>query len=166
MAETLRKLRNYGQRLRYDHELAGYNSRLDELHAAVLREKLKHLERWTQRRIAIAATYDQSLANKPIWKLPSVSDASRCVYHLYPIQVDRRDETLQSLKAAAIESLVHYPALIPEQECYRTTQKALASEKWPIAYAASRRLLSLPINPYVMDQEVKQVISTLAQALS
>jgi dTDP-4-amino-4,6-dideoxygalactose transaminase len=159
LAANLRKLRNYGQRVRYDHELAGYNSRLDELQAAVLREKLKPLETWTKRREEIARQYDETFPS--IWKLPRAGDG-RCVYHLYPIQVTDRDGLLRKLKAAEIEGSVHYPTLIPEQECYLDLMGGKKAEAlWPVAASASRRLVSLPINPYVTDIEVKKITETL-----
>lgn len=158
LAAKLRKLRNYGQRVRYDHELTGYNSRLDEVHAAVLREKLKPLDRWTERREAIALRYDRALPG--IWKLPTAGEG-RCVYHLYPIQTDDRDGMLAKLKSAGIEGSVHYPTLIPEQECYGIASAEEALNKWPVSVRASRRLVSLPINPYVTDDEVATIVATV-----
>lgn len=155
IAKKLKKLRNYGQRVRYDHELPGYNSRLDEIHAAVLREKLLPLEAWTRRREEIAVLYDQGLPS--IWKLPQTKEG-RCVYHLYPIQVPDRDALLTKLKDAGIEGAIHYPTLIPEQECYRSSLHVDAKIQWPVALQATRRLLSLPINPYVTDEEVEKII--------
>jgi dTDP-4-amino-4,6-dideoxygalactose transaminase len=162
IAAKLRKLRNYGQRVRYDHELAGYNSRLDELHAAILREKLKPLERWTKRREEIARKFDAGLTD--VWKLPSAG-SGRAVYHLYPIQLENRDGLLAKMKTAGIEGGVHYPTLIPEQECYRVTGTQDASKSWPVAFAATRRLVSLPINPYTTDEEVATIIDCVKRPL-
>jgi dTDP-4-amino-4,6-dideoxygalactose transaminase len=160
IAESLRKWRHYGQRARYDHELPGYNSRLDEVHAAILREKLKHLDRWNERRREMATAYNQSLGK--IWKLPL---SSRSVFHLYPIQVDHRDALLNGLKAAGIEGAVHYPTLIPEQECYKESNYGASESLWPIAFQASRRLVSLPVNPYLTDSEIDQISSVLSDLI-
>jgi dTDP-4-amino-4,6-dideoxygalactose transaminase len=153
--QKLLKLRNYGQRARYDHEMTGYNSRLDELHAAVLREKLRELDRWNARRSKIASIYDARA--KSTWTLPAALGAAKNAYHLYPIQVEDRDAMVATLKAHGIESLIHYPMLLPEQDAYAAYGYQKAEAAWPVAYNASRRLLSLPINPYVTDDEAEMV---------
>ena len=182
LAKKLRQLRNYGQRGRYEHILAGFNSRLDELHAAVLRVKLQHLPEWTARRQKSAARYDRAMTEAKIWHLPHADSlkatGSESVYHLYPIQVPAQgqrslpdgetEKLLAQFKENGVEALIHYPTLIPEQACYREKPfGALNAEKtWPVAFHASRNLLSLPINPFLTDEEIGTAAATALQILA
>ncbi len=151
-----RSIRNYGQSARYVHDELGLNSRLDELHAAILREALlPRLQAWTERRREIARQYREALGGTALTPLP-LTDAGGCVYHLFPIRVrgGTRDDFREFLSAARIESGVHYPTLT-------FAQKAIADEysnlEAPLALAISNEQVSLPIHPLITDDEVSHV---------
>jgi dTDP-3-amino-3,4,6-trideoxy-alpha-D-glucose transaminase len=151
-----RSMRNYGQSAHYVHDELGLNSRLDELHAAILREALlPRLQAWTERRREIAGRYREALDGTAVSPLP-ITDAGGCVYHLFPIRVrvGTRDAFRDFLAAAKIESGVHYPTLT-------FAQKAIAGEysdvQAPLALAIANQQVSLPIHPLITDDEVSRV---------
>ncbi len=152
----LKKLRSHGEKKKYEHEFAGYNSRLDTLQAAILRVKLKYLDKWTNRRIEIAGKYDQKLTNV---KTPKVNAGSRHVYNLYTILTSDREGLQGFLKDRDIGTAVHYPIAMPFQEAF----KELGYKKWdfPIAENASAQVLSIPLYPELTDQQVDQVVAAV-----
>jgi dTDP-3-amino-3,4,6-trideoxy-alpha-D-glucose transaminase len=148
LAEQARVLRSYGETSRYRHEQIGYNSRLDELQAAILRTAiLPRLDQWLARRRAIAAAYLNGGA------------APESSWHLFPVHVppDRRADFLSHLKSAGIVAGIHYPTPIPDQPALATTTIELADD-----CSTARRIcaseVSLPIHPYLTDDEVARVI--------
>lgn len=160
LAERLRKLRNYGSSVKYHHEFAGVNSRLDELQAAVLRVKLPHLEAENAARRRVAAAYLEALDGLPL-ALPEVAAGAEPVWHLMVVASERRGALQQALGAAQIGHLVHYPIA-----CHR--QGAYADQAWPalpIAEQLQDRVLSLPIAPYMGPDEVAEVAAVLRRAL-
>jgi len=150
-------LRNYGQSARYVHNELGLNSRLDELHAAILLDALlPRLKAWTERRREIARLYREALSGTALTPLP-ITDADGCVYHLFPIRVrgGTRDTFRQFLSAAGIDSAVHYPTLT-------FAQKAIADQysdlEAPLALAIADEQVSLPIHPLLTDDDISRVI--------
>lgn len=156
IADKVRVLRNYGSKLKYQHEELGYNSRLDELQAALLRVKLRHLDDANRRRSAVAARYQRELAGAAI-ELPQVVAGAESVWHLYVIQAERRDALQQQLKARGIETLIHYPIPPHLQACYRG-QVAAAQ---PVAERLSQRILSLPMSPTLSAADQARVIEAI-----
>jgi len=161
LADKLRKLRNYGQTTRYTHQSRGCNSRLDELQAAILRVKLRHLDRHNQRRQAIAAIYDELLLGLVT---PRVAANAEHVYHLYVIRDQRRDQLMAALKARDIGTLIHYPVPIHLQESHRDL--GLAAGSLPNTEKAAREILSLPLYIGLSDDEVKAVCMTIQELRS
>jgi dTDP-4-amino-4,6-dideoxygalactose transaminase len=160
LAARARVLRNYGQSTQYVHEELGLNSRLDELHAAVLRRAfLPRLTSWTSRRREIASRYLDGIRSRSVKALAPPSD-SQPVWHLFPVLVapDRRDSFREHLKARGVLSGVHYPRLIPDQEALRggVSFQIVGELTNARRFAASE--VSLPIHPYMTDSEVDQVI--------
>ena len=155
-AERLRKLRNYGQTTRYSHQSRGTNSRLDELQAALLRVKLRYLDRHNRRRRQIAALYD---ANLPSVATPGDAPDRRHVYHLYVIRDPERDQLMAALKEREIGTLIHYPIPIHLQESHqdlgRVAGSLLETEK------AAREILSLPLYIGLSDEDVLRVCSEI-----
>jgi dTDP-4-amino-4,6-dideoxygalactose transaminase len=152
LAEQLRRLRSYGATHKNHHELPGYNSRLDELQAAVLRVKLRHLPTWTQQRRQLATWYTAYLADIPSLQVPAVASGAAPVWHLYVVHTARRDALRQHLAAQGIETLVHYP--VPPH-----SQPAYAPLGWPagalpIAEALAATCLSLPLWPGMTENMV------------
>ena len=157
IAERLRKLRQHGQREKYVHDSLGWSSRLDELQAAVLRVKLRHLDRWTDRRRLLAERYQTGLAGLPL-SLPEERPGDRAVYHLFTVATARRDDLKKHLAARGIASAVHYPIPLHLQAPYRHVGSAL-----PVSERASREVLSLPLFPELELGEVDTVITAVRE---
>lgn len=155
LAARLRILRNYGSRVKYVHELTGYNSRLDPIQAAVLRVKLACLDEWNERRRALARQYQSGLAGLGL-TLPAVPSWAEPVWHLYVIRHSRRDVLQQALQAACIQTLVHYPTPPHLQQAYASSGWAHGS--LPLAEQLAGQVLSLPIGPHLSDDHAHEVI--------
>ncbi len=167
LAERLRTLRNYGSRTKYVHETLGVNSRLDELQAAVLRVKLRHLDRWNERRREVAAHYLAALADLAPTTgltLPAVPAWAEPVWHLFVVRSPERDRLQQHLKAQGIETLVHYPTPPHRQGAYRHLE--LLPGRLPLAEALHEQVLSLPLGPHLTGAGVAAVVSSLRDAHS
>jgi dTDP-4-amino-4,6-dideoxygalactose transaminase len=161
LAERLRLLRNYGQTDRYHHQIEGMNSRLDELQAAVLRVKLRHLDDWTAARRERAARYAERLrAVAP----PAEATWARHVYHLYVVCVPRRESVQAALAAAGIGTLVHYPIAAHLQPAY--AHLAVARGSLRITERLADEVLSLPLYPELPLEQVDLVADTLNRILS
>ncbi len=156
VAARVRALGNYGSRKKYVHDLAGTNSRLDEIQAAVLRVKLQHLDSWNARRRIVAERYTQELAGVPGLCLPSVLPGREHVWHLYVVDHELRDELQQHLATSGIQTLVHYP--IPPHLSGAFSSLGLGEGTFPIAEKAARTHLSLPIGPHLSEKDVTRVI--------
>ncbi len=146
-------LRNYGQENRYHHQIKGINSRLDEIQSAILSVKLKKLDEFISARRRIAKLYHEQLKNVQHIKLPQERKNGEHAYHLFVIEVDRRDELRDYLKANNVECLVHYPIPIHKQECC----KEYNAVSLPKTELLANRILSIPIHPYLTEDEVKTV---------
>lgn len=159
LAEKARTLRNYGQTNHYDHSQLGLNSRLDELHAAVLNEALlPNLAKWTEARRRTAEKYLTQIKHPSI-RLLSPNPAMKPVWHLFPILADEglRDQLQAHLEACGIMTGVHYPRLICDQTALKKSSWEAASELTNARRFASCEL-SLPIHPFLTEQEVETVI--------
>jgi dTDP-4-amino-4,6-dideoxygalactose transaminase len=157
LASRARSLRNYGQSARYVHDELGLNSRLDELHAAILKDALlPRMGTWTQRRREIARRYREALDGVALTPLP-INDPEGCVYHLFPVRVRRgtRDAFRDFLSAGGIDNAVHYPTLVFAQKAIADRHPGLEA---PVALTISNQQVSLPIHPLVTDDEVSRVI--------
>lgn len=155
LATQIRKLRNHGSLKRSHHSL-GYNSRLDDIHAAVLRVKLQHLNRWNQRRRNLAKIYDTGLADAPI-ALPFTPAGYEHVYHLYVIECQNRDALQAYLASQGITALTHYPIAIHQQEGFPWGHPARV-HSLPVTEKSAASVLSLPMYPELTDHEVERVV--------
>jgi dTDP-4-amino-4,6-dideoxygalactose transaminase len=164
LAERVHMMRNYGQRAKYEHVYLAWNRRLDTMQAAVLRVKLPHLDAWNQSRRRIASLYGELLAGSPSVLLPHSAPDVEHVYHLYVIQVDGRDLVQADLAARGIGTGIHYPLPIHLQEAYRG--QGFGPGSFPVAEAAARRVLSLPIYPELTEADVRRVAGTVAERVS
>lgn len=162
LAERIRLLRNYGSRVKYRHEAAGYNTRLDELQAAFLRERLQHLDADNARRRQIARHYGESLRDLPGLMLPHDPAEAQPVWHLYVVRHPQRDRLGAELQARGIGTLVHYPTPAHRQAAYG----AFATAALPIADRLSAEVLSLPIDPTLSDEGVAAVVAAVRSACS
>ena len=152
VAEKLRLLRDYGQIKRYSHTIKGYNSRLDEIQAAILRVKLKKLDEWNEKRRRNAIFYNQ-LLEKVI--TPVEKENSKHVYHLYVIRTKHRDELCEWLKAKGVSTDIHYPTPIHLQKAY--ADLGLEKGGLPVTEQYASEILSLPIYPELTEKEVLQI---------
>ena len=151
-------LRQGGHLAALQSETAGRNSRLDEMQAAILRVKLRHLERWTQRRRIIAAKYLAALQTTAL-QLPLLTDGH--VFHLFVVRHCERDARRAQLQASGVETLIHYPYLLHQQPLFcRAEQHAL-----PVAEQLVTEIFSLPLNPELSSEEINFVIAALQQVI-
>ena len=163
LAERLRVLRNYGSRVKYHNEVIGYNSRLDELQAALLRAKLPQLDAANEQRAAIAQTYQRGLAGLGL-SLPFVPPGHEPVWHLFVVRHPRRDELAQRLAALGVATMIHYPVAPHLQPAYASL--GLKAGALPISEAMHAQVLSLPMGPTQTAEQTQQVIAALRQALA
>jgi dTDP-4-amino-4,6-dideoxygalactose transaminase len=153
--EKVKKLRNYGSVVKYQHELQGVNSRIDELTAAVLRVKLKRLSEWNARRGRIAAAYGAALNGTQGLVLPKCMTGATHAWHLYVVRHPRRDELQAKLSAAGVGTLIHYPVPPHLSAAYRSL--GYKPGDFPVAERLCAEILSLPIGPHLMDKQVSYV---------
>lgn len=163
LAERLRALREYGWRTRYVSDLAGMNSRLDELQAAILRVKLARLDADNARRAAIAALYDEGLAGLPL-VLPARAAGASHVFHQYVVRSRRRDALREALKAHGIGTNIHYPVPVHLQPAYKG-RIALGPSGLVESERAAREVLSLPMFPQLDDAQVARIVAALRQTV-
>ncbi|MDI5920997.1 DegT/DnrJ/EryC1/StrS family aminotransferase [Halomonas sp. LR5S13] len=162
LAERIAMLRNYGSREKYVNEVRGVNSRLDPLQAAVLRVKLKVLDKWTERRRAIAALYSEHLAETGL-VLPAVPEWSDSAWHLYVLRSPRRDALQAALKEAGIGTLIHYPIPPYRQQAY--ADLGFANEAFPIANQLAGEVISLPMGPHLQFKDVEKIVREVRSAV-
>jgi len=158
VGERLRLLRVHGQERKNHHVLYGHNSRLDELQAAVLRVKLRHLERRNERRRQIAAYYGERLGGLPL-RLPAVAAGERPAFHQYVVRSERRGELQAHLQQQGIETGIHYPVPLHRQPAWLRAY----GEAPPLPHAEklAREILSLPVFPELSDAEVERVAAAV-----
>lgn len=159
LAEMARSIANHGQQERHAHTLDGRNSRMDGMQAAILSVKLKHLERWTEERIRKAALYSSLLKDIPEIQIPTNPEGTMHVYHLYVIQLKKREALRDYLAEHGISTLVHYPKALPFQPCYEY-QENRASD-FPVAAQVQDSVLSLPLYPELADKTIVHIAETL-----
>jgi dTDP-4-amino-4,6-dideoxygalactose transaminase len=162
LAMKLAKLVNHGRLRKYEHDIEGYNMRMDTLQAAVLDVKLKHLAAWTEKRRARADRYAKLLSGLPVI-LPYKKENVYNVYHLYVIRVKNRDKVLRYLQENGVEAGIHYPLPLHLQPAY----KYLGYQKgdFPIAEKCAEEFLSLPLCPMLTDEEQDYVVQKLKEIL-
>ena len=158
VADRVRVLRNYGSRIKYHNERRGYNSRLDEVQAAVLRAKLPHLEAWNDRRASQAQRYACELASAEL-TLPAAPSWAEAVWHLYVVRSPHRDALRTHLATNGIDTLIHYPLPAHRQPAY--ADAAFAADAFPIASAMASEVLSLPIGPHMTADQQSLVIDAV-----
>ncbi|MGB9589794.1 MAG: DegT/DnrJ/EryC1/StrS family aminotransferase [candidate division WOR-3 bacterium] len=162
MAERLRYLRVHGSARKYEHSELGYNSRLDEIQAAVLRVRLPHLDTWNARRREIASIYNAELAG--LVETPFVEPGCEHTYHQYTIIADRRDELSAFLKERGIGSAIHYPLPLHLQPAF--AYLGYKPGDFPVSESMAKRVISLPVFPELSDQEVLEVARAIKEFYS
>ena len=161
--QRLRRLRNYGERRKYEHVVKGVNSRLDALQAAFLSVKLRHLRDWNAARVSHAESYKAQLADVGDLNFQLVSRDSTHVYHLFAVRTGKRDALREFLADRDIHTGIHYPVPIHLQDAYR--ELALGAGAFPNAEALARESLSLPMYPELTREQIEYVARAVREAL-
>ena len=164
IADRIRLLRQHGARPKYFHKIAGFNSRLDALQAAVLGVKLNHLDAWTERRRNNADVYDRELKGVGDLVLPKRMPDAHHIYNQYTIATARRDELRENLKGNGIGCEVYYPVPLHLQDCYTHLNGQLGD--FPVAEQAAKTVISIPIFPDMTESEQSEVIDAIKKFYS
>jgi dTDP-4-amino-4,6-dideoxygalactose transaminase len=162
LARKLRSLRNHGSEARYQHDEIGYNSRLDELQAVVLRIKLRHIEHFNAQRRRLARRYREGLADCPV-QCPVEDGRGEHVYHQFTLLCDHRDRLAEALAQAGIASAVYYPIPLHRQ---KALQARARHGPLPVCETVARRCLSLPMYPELHDEQVEYITAVIIEAKS
>jgi dTDP-4-amino-4,6-dideoxygalactose transaminase len=157
-ARTIRMLRDWGQDRKYHHLLAGYNYRMEGLQGAILRVKLRHLEKWTEARRAHAARYSTLLADTGLG-LPSEATACRHVYHVYAVRTREREDLMKKLGEQGVQTGIHYPVPVHLQPAY--ADAAWSKGSFPHSEAAADEVVSLPMYPEMTEDHLQAVSQAL-----
>jgi dTDP-4-amino-4,6-dideoxygalactose transaminase len=160
LAEQVRILRNHGSNVRYHHAVIGYNSRLDEIQAVVLRVKLSRIEEYNAGRQRVARLYNELLQDSQVIT-PHVDGKGVHVYHQYTVLADCRDKIMQALTDAGIASAVYYPIPLHRQDVFAEDFRNISL---PVSEGISSRCMSLPIFPEMTDEQVKEVVAVIKSA--
>jgi dTDP-4-amino-4,6-dideoxygalactose transaminase len=163
LARALRLLGAHGSAVKYQHEVLGFNSRLDTLQAVVLSAKLKRLDTWNRERREAAARYDALLAGVDGVRLPVTLEGNEHAWHLYVIRVDRRDEVLRRLNENGVGAGIHYPVPVHLQPAFRSLGHAAGS--FPVTERSADQILSLPMYPGITAAQQERVAEVLAHAV-
>ncbi len=161
LADRLRVLRNYGSRVKYVNEVPGVNSRLDEVQAAALRVKLRHLDDWNGRRRRVASTYSEALSGVSKLSLPGSVPGADPAWHLFVVRHPERDRLQDHLAQAGVQTLIHYPIPPHLQGAY---EGFAPCEAFPIARQLADEVLSLPIGPHLAGEDAAFVIEAVRDA--
>lgn len=161
VANYVKIARNYGSRKKYVNTIKGFNSRLDELQAAILRVKLRYLDKWNNKRRSIAQYYLKNITQneKSLLSLPKTENFNNPVWHLFVIQVRYRKEFTEYLRSKHIETLIHYPFAYYKQNAYKELHKN--SNKYTISNKMHRHVISLPIGPHLSLPSVEYVVKSV-----
>lgn len=161
LADKVRVLRNYGSRKKYHNEVKGFNSRLDPMHAALLRVKLKYLDKWNQRRSLIANRYSKNLRDIPDLSLPQVPTGIVPVWHLFVISYPDRDQLQKYLNQQGIGALIHYPVPPHLSDAYQ--ELGYNAGDFPITEKLADTVLSIPIGPHLSMEDADYVIEKIQE---
>ncbi len=156
-AAKIRQLRNHGSEVRYYHDVIGYNSRLDEIQAVVLRAKLKHIDKYNQERRRVAHLYSELLAGWPL-ETPFEDQLGHHVYHQYTLLCDRRDDVMKALQDKQIGCAVYYPVPLHQQNAFK---EECAGVVLPVTESVAARCFSLPICPYLTNEEIHEICDVI-----
>ena len=161
-ARKIKQLRNHGSDVRYYHDVIGYNSRLDEMQAVILRAKLKRIDQYNQARRHVAHLYSELMADLPLIT-PYEDNVGEHVYHQYTLLSDRRDEILAALQAHQIGAAVYYPVPLHKQNVFK---EECAGISLPVTESVSEHCFSLPICPFLEDDTIREIVSVIRGVLT
>ncbi|MGA1988093.1 MAG: DegT/DnrJ/EryC1/StrS family aminotransferase [Candidatus Sulfotelmatobacter sp.] len=162
-ARTIRMLRDWGQDRKYHHLLHGYNYRMEGFQGAILRVKLRHLERWTEARRSVVEQYNNLLADSGV-ETPTEMPWARHVYHVYTLRADERDGLQTALQAEGIQTGIHYPVPVHLQPAY--ADLGYGRGAFPRSEKAAEQVLSLPLYPELSSQAIAEVAAAVKKAVA
>ncbi|MCG2675763.1 DegT/DnrJ/EryC1/StrS family aminotransferase [bacterium] len=162
VADKIKCLRDHGRREKYEHQMIGYNYRLDGLQAAILRVKLKYLDEWNEKRMKNASIYNELLKDLDVIT-PCEEEYAKHVYHLYVIRTKRRDEVYKFLQEKGIACGIHYPLPLHLQKAYQSL--GYKEGDFPIAEECAQEVISLPIYPELKKNQIEYIAKTLKRGL-
>lgn len=161
LRDRLLELRNYGSKKKYVHDIAGFNSRLDPIQAATLRVKLRRLDEWNSRRVAIANSYQSNIKGlSGVLENPYEPKYAASSWHLYVIKTNQREKLQAELSSRGISTLIHYPIPPHRQKSYADKNYLIGSE-FPITEKLATQILSLPIGPHLSERDVGLIIESI-----
>ncbi|MCF6249937.1 MAG: DegT/DnrJ/EryC1/StrS family aminotransferase [Methylococcaceae bacterium] len=161
-AKMLKMLRNHGSDVRYYHDVIGYNSRLDDIQAVVLRAKLKRIDQYNRQRRHAAHLYSELMADLPL-TTPYEDGIGDHVYHQYTLLCDRRDQVMQALQDKQIGCAVYYPVPLHQQNVFK---QECAGLSLPVTESVAARCFSLPICPSLEDETIKEIVAVIRAVLT
>lgn len=161
--EKVRMIASHGSKVRYIHEVLGMNSRLDAIQAAILNIKLRYIDEWNDKRAKFAALYSQKLASIPQVKTPTKKEYAKHIFHQYTIRVEKRDELQKFLTTKNIPTAIHYPIPLHMQPAFR----GFAAEgSLPEAEKAAKEVISLPMHPDLLEEEIEYITNSIKEFYS
>ncbi|HBA34567.1 MAG TPA: erythromycin biosynthesis sensory transduction protein eryC1 [Gammaproteobacteria bacterium] len=160
LAEEIYTLRNHGSKKRYEHAMVGYNSRLDELQAAILRCKLKEIDRFNEARWQVAAAYNAALSSLKDVSTPALLTPHAHVFHQYTLRSQSRDQLAETLRQHQVATAIYYPIPLHRQQAFSNTQEL----QLPVAEQIATECLSLPIYPELPHQDIDFITHLIANA--
>jgi dTDP-4-amino-4,6-dideoxygalactose transaminase len=162
IADKIKVLRNHGSEVRYYHDVIGYNSRLDEMQAAILRVKLKRIDDFNRNRRRVAHLYSDLMADLPVTR-PYEDGVGVHVYHQYTLLTDRRDAIIQALQQAGVACAIYYPVPLHRQKVFASECSGLSL---PVTETVAESCLSLPIYPELQETDIRSIVSIIRTALN
>ena len=161
-AAKIKQLRNHGSDVRYYHDVIGYNSRLDEMQAVILRAKLKRIDQYNRARRRVAHLYTELMSDLPL-VTPYEDELGEHVYHQYTLLCDRRDEVLKALQDKQIGCAIYYPVPLHQQNVFK---EECAGLSLPVTESVSANCFSLPICPFLEDELIREVVGVIRDVLT
>lgn len=161
-AAKVKMLRNHGSEIRYYHDAIGYNSRLDDMQAVILRVKLKRIEQYNQGRRRAAHLYSKLMADLPL-TVPYEDGLGEHVYHQYTVLCDRRDDVLKALQDKQIGCAIYYPVPLHRQNVFK---EAYADVSLPVTESVAANCMALPICPYLEDESIETIVGVIRSVLA
>jgi dTDP-4-amino-4,6-dideoxygalactose transaminase len=164
LADVARQFSNHGRSSKYAHEFEAVNSRLDGIQAAILKIKLRELPKWNLGRQKVAAKYKEVLRDIPQVICPKEQDGLECIYHLFVIETDQRDELRQHLSEDHIQTGIHYPIALPNLKAYQ--HLGFKEQDYPVSSGLEKRILSLPMFPELSEVSIERIGASIKRYFS
>lgn len=163
LAERMTSLRNHGSKVRYYHDEVGLNSRLDEIHAAILNVKFPHIDKWNSKRREVAYYYNELFKDIPEIQTPVELENTHCVYHQYTVKVPVRDQLVEAIKEKGVMAMIYYPVPIHLQAAFKDA--GFNQGSLPVTEDLTTKVMSLPMFPEITKEQQRQVAEAVKSSL-